>query len=709
VAVTLFWLRDLAASSPSPAEVGAKARHLALLCAAGLPVPDGFVLTASALRPLAGDSGRAALLAGAGAAAVRLGPTLAVRSSSPLEDRPDGAAPGLFSSRLNIKPDDLDGAVDDVLASAEGPGVRAYLEQRGLGDAPTAGLAVIVQRQVGGGRGDARGVLYTRPPGQPDRDEVWVEAAVGAGGLASTAVARRADGEAVSRDPDFPLSPDELAELVQLGLAAERAIGAGPRPGADVEWVAEVEATSTSGAPPRRLWLVQARPIRVAPAASEASRAGDELAFSRGDPHTLWRWDAAHNPDPLSPAQIGLVDWVAPIAPWPLRVVDGYLYVGSRPDADPHAPAAVTFDDLQARFDDVRAEILRALAPVEQPEPPDLRRALDAYRAVYHEYMVRLSPVLARARASLGEMGAPAPRLLDSAVARAARAGDRAALAALAPVWDVAAATFEERGAEDDVIGRALAELDREGEGEGEGDRAPAEAGHEPLESDLAGLVRTISEADDLLFFRAQRAVRRALLGLAGRWHLSPPDDVFHLPLEQVRASAESGAAIDPAQAHLLADEARAVRESRRRRAAPLAFRDGRAIAPAGGSVRAALSFWRGRGAGRGSARGRVLRVDDLGHLDSAPRGRVIVALSVTPAALIQLAGAAALVCEHGGVLDHAAALARELGLPCVVGCPGVWRALDERHEILVDGDAGLVIRLSGPSGLSSPDRPDRR
>jgi pyruvate,water dikinase len=66
----------------------------------------------------------------------------------------------------------------------------------------------------------------------------------------------------------------------------------------------------------------------------------------------------------------------------------------------------------------------------------------------------------------------------------------------------------------------------------------------------------------------------------------------------------------------------------------------------------------------------------------------------VTPAAILDLEGAAALVCEQGGALDHAAALARELALPCVVGCAGVWAGIHSGDEVLVDGDAGLVVVL---------------
>ena len=673
----LFWLRELAAMRPAPDDVGGKARHLALLCAAGLPVPDGFVLPAPAVRALrtAGGNPDGETWAAARAAAAQLGRLLVVRSSSPAEDRSEGAAPGLFSSRLDIRPDDLWRALQDVIASADGPAVRAYLERRGLGGAPLD-IAVIVQRQVGAG---ARGVLYTRAPGGADRDELCVEAAA-AGGLASTAVARRGGGGVLARDPDFPLTTDELAELIRLGLAAEQAIDAGPLPGADVEWVAEPDSGSSGGGA-RTLWLVQARPIRTA---RPALTAGDELAFSRGDPHTLWRWDAAHNPDPLSPAQIGLVDWVAPASPAPMRVVDGYLYVATRtpPAGSAAAPSAAEVESL---FAEVRADILAALAPVEQAEP-HLGRALAAYRAVYEAYMVRLAPMLSRARAALDRRGI-ASQVHESAVARAARSGDREALAALAPVWDVAAATFEE---EVHAVDRALAQLRRE--------VAPAPATGPADAADLARAVRTIGEADDLLFFRAQRVVRRGLLALSRSWRLAPPDDIFYLPLDQVRAAAEGGAAIAPDDARRIAREARDIRDAQRGRAAPLAFRNGRPIAPVGGGG-LGLDFWRGRSAGPGSARGQVLRIVDLGRLHADPHSRVIVAQAITPAALIQLAGAAALVCEQGGVLDHAAALARELGLPCVVGCPGAWHSLGERDDVLVDGDAGVVVRLGEGDG----------
>src|SRR5262249_12916434 len=57
------------------------------------------------------------------------------------------------------------------------------------------------------------------------------------------------------------------------------------------------------------------------------------------------------------------------------------------------------------------------------------------------------------------------------------------------------------------------------------------------------------------------------------------------------------------------------------------------------------------------------------------------------------LVGAVAIVAEQGGLLGHGAALARELGIPCVVGCVGAL-TLSDGNEVWIDAEAGVVIRL---------------
>jgi pyruvate,water dikinase len=94
----------------------------------------------------------------------------------------------------------------------------------------------------------------------------------------------------------------------------------------------------------------------------------------------------------------------------------------------------------------------------------------------------------------------------------------------------------------------------------------------------------------------------------------------------------------------------------------------------------------RGHGAGP-PVTGRVAR------LGGSPAGAVVVADAILPGMALLLDGAAALIAEHGGPLGHGAALARELGLPHVVGARGA-SALRDGESVLVDGDAGLVLRL---------------
>jgi pyruvate,water dikinase len=53
------------------------------------------------------------------------------------------------------------------------------------------------------------------------------------------------------------------------------------------------------------------------------------------------------------------------------------------------------------------------------------------------------------------------------------------------------------------------------------------------------------------------------------------------------------------------------------------------------------------------------------------------------------------LVTEHGGLLSHPAILAREYGLPAVLGVPDATRVLDDGARIEVDGGAGRIRRLS--------------
>jgi pyruvate,water dikinase len=53
------------------------------------------------------------------------------------------------------------------------------------------------------------------------------------------------------------------------------------------------------------------------------------------------------------------------------------------------------------------------------------------------------------------------------------------------------------------------------------------------------------------------------------------------------------------------------------------------------------------------------------------------------------------LVIERGGMLSHGAIIAREYGIPAVVGVEGATRRIRTGEQVRVDGDEG-VVELTG-------------
>lgn len=621
--------------TPRPrAEIGGKAANLVALARAGLPVPRGFVLLSAARA--AGDT------AAAMAAAATLTAPLVVRSSAVGEDSAGAAAPGIYMSVRDVQPDGVADAVRAVWASADGEAARAYARMRGR--APGE-MAVLVQEQLAG----VRGVVYTRMPGEPDGDRARVECAPGARAAETTRA-----GEPIDVDPALPLAAGDLRALVALAIEAERAIGADT--GADVEWVFD------SG----RFVLVQARPIVHPPA--DARRRPLPPSALADVPAGVWRWDASHNPDPLSPAHASLVARVdaAGLALARMRVIAGYLYCEETLPVD---ASVMTAPELWRRFDELAARMDAAMAPLDGDPAPSLDAALAAHDQVYRIYARELAPLLSAVRRA--NAGAALPAHTGHGVGawldRAARGEiDRDQLlrhvGAMAPEWDLAAPTYAESPA---LLDAAVAA------------RRPTEHG-DVADDDAAAAAVAIGEEDDLYYARAQALVRRALLARAHAVGLAEPGDIFYVSLDDA-ARLPAGAIAEAARA------ARARRAEQVTYRMPLVIRDG----VADDEPRAAGVF-RGRGSG-GRARGPAFPLEP-GARAAVPSGAVAVARAVSPASAVLLGGAVALVCEHGGALGHAAALARELGIPCVVGARGVADGLAQGTPILVDGGAGLVV-----------------
>jgi pyruvate,water dikinase len=71
--------------------------------------------------------------------------------------------------------------------------------------------------------------------------------------------------------------------------------------------------------------------------------------------------------------------------------------------------------------------------------------------------------------------------------------------------------------------------------------------------------------------------------------------------------------------------------------------------------------------------------------------GGILVAPTTDPGWTPIFARAAGVVVELGGVMSHAATVAREYGLPCVSNVDGATRRLRDGDVLRVDGTHGKV------------------
>ena len=75
--------------------------------------------------------------------------------------------------------------------------------------------------------------------------------------------------------------------------------------------------------------------------------------------------------------------------------------------------------------------------------------------------------------------------------------------------------------------------------------------------------------------------------------------------------------------------------------------------------------------------------------------GEILVAPSTDPGWTPLFLKAAGLVMEVGGAMAHGAIVAREYGIPAVVGVAGATEHIRTGSRITVDGTAGTVVILS--------------
>lgn len=238
--------------------VGGKAANLAKLIQNGLPVPSGFAvgLTAFTDDGMLGEDAKLQIKR-------QLNPEklYAVRSSALAEDAEGASWAGQFETFLDTKPEDVMKKIEECHNSAKSR-AKSYANDKGTAKFD---IAVAVQEML---KPEYAGVLFTKDPltGQDQLITEYVE------GLGEELVSGRADPKRVVIDVHQGLELEfDYRQLVELAQKTEELFGV-PQ---DIEWVWA----------DNKMWLVQARPIT----ATQETRTGYYL----GEPDDLFYWGPA--------------------------------------------------------------------------------------------------------------------------------------------------------------------------------------------------------------------------------------------------------------------------------------------------------------------------------------------------------------------------------------------------------------------------------
>jgi phosphohistidine swiveling domain-containing protein len=721
--------------------IGGKAAMLAELSTVGFEVPPGFVVTAPALDQPRWEDRLVEMARRTGAR------RFAVRSSAAAEDLPDASYAGLYETFLNLSVDGLAVAVRHCFAAATGERVTAYHGRRAGG---TAAMAVLVQAMVDP---VAAGVVFTVHPVTGDRTQAVVTAVAGLGdplvsgetiGEEWTVTDRGRAGLSRPGPGAKPvLTAAQAVSVTKLARAIADRYGV-PQ---DVEWAIDHDG---------KLWLLQARPMTAVPEPVEWTPPGSGLwmrNFRLGEwlpeavtplfatwllpaleaghldgtqasvgvrvefRHALvngWYYNATPIPSPRMLASV-LRDggWRA------VRVLYNALV---RVGRDPVAADRAVLSTLEREWRDTELPRYRRLVDGAEAEAStaDPRRLIEIVDELGHEagiYLWYLSIV----GGSAWKMEARLTSFVRTHLANVLPDRDGGAQILLRGLpgnqprqvrhavhsVDWFHPTAGETGHTDTTgaAGRHVELVEHRVTAQHRGDTALA--GKPELLQQFRELVavnqryaltREEQARDLTLAWPVLRTcVHRLGEHLVENGVVRDGDDVFFFTRQEI-TSVLNG------QNMVLVDavaQRRATWQRQRRLAAPLTI--GKPLKPIGDVIDRAVRTARGRAdtagalvvghpAAAGRATGPVRIVHSPDDFADFRSGDILVATATAPAWTPLFALAAAVVTDGGTLAAHASLVAREYGIPAVVGTGNATRTLGPGQIVTVDGTAGTVI-----------------
>jgi pyruvate,water dikinase len=209
----------------------------------------------------------------------------------------------------------------------------------------------------------------------------------------------------------------------------------------------------------------------------------------------------------------------------------------------------------------------------------------------------------------------------------------------------------------------------------------------------LAGL----RESPKFFIINLMGQIRAALLAagetLVAEGKLDRADDLFFLSFDQLEEFAE----LPGIDARSLVNEARhaSQREALRTQIPRLMLSDGRTFYEGIASAEGAEGELQGSPVSPGTVEGRVHVLFDP-HSAHLEPGEILVCPGTDPAWTPLFLAAGGLVMEVGGMMTHGAIVAREYGIPAVVGVDRATQRLQTGDLVRVDGSTGLVQIIDG-------------